>query len=172
MAKRSTRAGLDTYSNRAFVTVTMTAVNTTTYEPVRFSVGTFQGFALRLNRIECFPTPASHRELVAATDRLHMALTARDDLASLDPTNQAILAKAEICGIGANVEVMRSPIIMDFSSLPEGALLIAPNPLYLAVSTDGAAAASVVRFVLYYQFLQLSDKESLELLQTILPGNV
>lgn len=167
------KSGLkDVFSNRTQVEVVMSAANTLTFQQVRFAVGTFQGVALILNRIEMSPAGAAIDEIVAAADNLQMAITTRDDLTAINPTNLSVMYVKNIESPGANVEVFELPLVGDFTGLPGGGLLMPANPIFLAVLTGGFVAAATVRFTLYYQFKELSKDENLELIQTLLPGTV
>jgi hypothetical protein len=173
MATRTTsKSKLDQYSNRALMYVQMTAANTITFEQVNFAVGTFQGIGLILNRIEMHPNVAAYRELVANTDSMSLAMTTRDDLANLEPANQAVIASETLVGMGAAVEIQQVPLVFDYTQLPGGGLILPANPLYVGLNTAGFAAAATARFVIFYQFRQLTDKEYLEIIQTLLPGNI
>ena len=175
MAKASGKVQ-DVYGNRAFSSVVMSAANTLTFEQIQFGVGLFQGVALILNRVEWFPDKAFLRELEAGTDDIQMALTNRDDLGSLAPTNQSVLVLKEIIPemVGAVVSLWNyiNPFISDFSGIPGGGLILPANPLYIAADSLGAAAAGTVRAVLYFTFKQLADSEYVELIQTIMPANL
>ncbi len=169
MAKRQIA---DKYPNRAFETVTMSAANTLTFSQVQFGVGLFQGVAALIHRIEWFPSAASVRELGAATDSIDLALTNRDDLASLSPINQSVLACKQWIGRGAEVAADINPARSDFSGLIGGGLIIPANPLYVGMDTLGAAAASSCVVVIYMTFRELTDAEYVELVQTIMPANL
>ena len=163
----------DKFANRSFVDITMSAANTITFQQIRFAVGTFQGVGLKLARIEYYPTSGTFQEVVAAADSFSLALVVRDDLTSLDPSSQGIISLTHVFTNGATTNKLWSnPYTHDFTRLPEGGLLIPPNPLFAAMTTSGFAAAGRFRAILYYTFLELSDRESIELLQTLLPGNV
>lgn len=162
----------DLYINRTNATVVMSALNTLTFQQIRFAAGLFEGIALLLTRVLWYPTNTSLRELVASTDSLHMALTTRSDLTAIDPVNLSVLVSKNIVGLATNTEPIITPLINDFSNMPGGGMLIPANPLYLGAFTAGAAAASSVRVVLEYRWKKLSPQESIELLQTLLPGTV
>lgn len=165
----------DAYSNRSFIDITMSAANTITFSQLRFAVGTFQGVGLLLHKIDYYPLTSTIQEIVAAADVLQMGFTVRDDLTTLDPSNQAVISTKEYVlnrAATAEGEIHMSPNIDSFEGLPQGGLLIPPNPLYAAMNSAGFAAAGRFRAMLYYSFIQLSDRESVELLQTLLPGNV
>jgi len=169
MANKTSLA--DKYLNRAYARIDMTAVDTVTFQQIRFSTGLFEGIALVLNRIKYYPLVTTLRAVAADTDYWIMALTTRDDLTSLDPNSLSVLDTVSSIGVGAGVEPVQRPIISDFTNAPGGGLLIPANPLYLAMDTAGfGAVVGGATVVLEYQFIKLSDKESLELLQTIIPG--
>mgnify|MGYP001200953855 CR=1 FL=1 len=168
MAKRI----LDLYANRCFASITMSAANVVTFQQIIFGVGTFQGIALVIHKIWWFPISTTIAEIVAAADKLFLALTARDDLTSLDPTNQAVYAAKQILPPGAPVEPVVTPLESNFCDLPSGGLIVPANPIYLAMSSAGFANPGTCKICMLYTFKELSDKENLEVLQTLLPGNV
>lgn len=174
MAKRSTVA--DLFPNRAFESVTMSAANALTFSQVQFGVGLFQGIAAIISRIEWFPTAASMAELTTSGDDIECALTNRDDLTSILPTSQNVLAHKGIVskasGTPATLLTWELPLVSDFSSMGGGGLIVPANPLYIALETLGAAAASVLNAVIYLTFKELSDAEYVELIQTIMPANL
>jgi len=173
MAKRrSSKRISDAYVNRAYVEVVMSAANTLTFSQIRWAVGLFQGIAIKINRIEWFPNGATLREVVTAADILIMAITSRNDLANLDVTNQSIYCGLSVVGVGVNVEPRILPFQTDFSTLSEGGLLVPANPMYIAANSVGFAVPGEIRALIYYQFVELSDQEALEVLQTVIPGNV
>lgn len=162
----------DLYVNRSFAEVTMSGVDTLTFQQINFAVGTFQGVALKLIRLMYYPTGATLDQIVASTDSLYMGVTLRNDLTDISPTNQSIIDLKAINGVGTNVEPLYVPFVTDFSTLPQGGVLIPANPLYITLLSAGFASAGIMRVVLYYTFVELTDRESVELLQTIIPGNV
>lgn len=163
---------IDKYVQRAYIYTIMSAANTITFTQVRFPVGVFSNIALRITRVDWYPSTAALREIVGAADSLQMALTSKDDLTVLDPANQSIICNLNVVGIAANVEKMITPFTSDFSTLPEQGLLIPANPLFVGITSGGFAAVAIVRVVIYYRFVQLKPQESVELLQALLPGNV
>jgi len=166
------KAAADIYSNRTTVRCSMTAVNTLVFQQLRFAAGLFEGVALILNRILWFPFSGTLRELVGAADHLQMALVTRNDLASIDPTNLAVIDEKELVSVGAAVERYETPLVSDWRNSPGGGLIIPANPLYLAMNTAGYAAVAEMNVVIEYQWKKLSKDESIELLQTLIPGTV
>lgn len=167
------RTKKDTYSNIALVSCAMSAANTLTFQQLSVSVGLFQGVAMLLHRISFWPNAAACREMVAATDALYMALTTSNRLTSIsDVTDPSIIALEHIVGIGVSVEPWRNPIVYAFDALPGGGKLIPANPLFLAVNSAGYGAAATVKAQLDFTFVQLSDADYLELLQSMYPISV
>jgi len=166
----------DVFANRAFKTLTMSAIDTLTFDQIQFGVGIFQGIAMIVNRVEWFPTPGTIQQLVANTDALYMAITNRDDLSDLNPTNQSVLILKTlhpvIVGAVVSELIKELPIVSDFSSLPGGGLIIPANPIHVGAMMSGGTAAGVVRVIMYFEFKTLSDAEYIELLQTIMPANI
>lgn len=171
MPKKSS-SSVDKFINRTQAQIIMSAANTLTFQQIRFASGIFEGVALILNRILWNPTSTSLREIVAATDTLIMALTTRNDLTTLVPSNLSVLAQKEVVGLGAAVESKEIPFITDYSTLPGGGLLIPANPLYIGADSGGFVNPATINITLEYQWKKLSKDESIELLQTLLPGTV
>ena len=163
----------DVYVNVAFGNCIMSAANTLTFTQIQLAVGIFQGVAMLLHRINYFPTIGSVRELTAATDYLTMALTSSSQLTAInDVAEAAIIDSTSIIPVGVSVEPVQIPVIKNFGGFPGGGRLVPANPLYIAALTAGAAAASQVRCQLDFTFVELTDKDYIELIQSQLPANL
>lgn len=165
-------AGAELFANRALTTMTMSAANTLTYSQVRFTTGLVEKVALVIHRIDFIPTGTSVREIVAATDSMTLAFTMSNAMTTLYAWDPRVLAMIEVTGIGVAVERYLTPLSMDFSSFPGGGILIPPNPIYLAMTTSGAAAASAANACMWFSYRQLTDADYLELIQSLLPQNI
>ncbi|MBA7709044.1 hypothetical protein ES703_117951 [subsurface metagenome] len=163
----------DKYSNVAFAKVTMSAVNTLTFEAINMAVGVFQGVAMLIHRILYYPTDVSLREVVAATDTFSLALTTSNRLANIvDVSEPAIIDKLHVVGVGVNVEAVRLPLVSDLTMLPGGGRIVPANPLFVAMATAGAVAASKAFVQVDFTFIELTDQDYLELIQSQLPANI
>lgn len=171
MAKKNTSL-TDIYTNRTMARITMSVADTLTFQQVRFAVGLTQNFALLLNRIKYFPEAAFLQALQAATDTLNVALVTREDINDLNPTNLSVIDVHALFGCGANVTPMHNPIESDFNNLPGGGLIIPPNPLFIAIASTGLGVTGVMDVVLEYQYVELTDNQAREVLQTLIPGTV
>lgn len=163
----------DKFANKAFATVTMSAVDTLTFTQIQFGVGLFEGRALILHRIQWFPNGNTMREIVTAADSLHMVLTTSNRITDvIDITDPAIITKRSILGVAATVEPAQLPIVQDFTSLPSGGWLIPANPLFIGCDTGGFAGAGVIRAQLDFSFIELSPADYLEVIQALFPANI
>jgi len=169
----ATKGKKDEYANVAFGAVTLSAANTLTFSQIQMAIGMFQGIAMLIHRIAWQPTATSLREIVAATDSLHMALTSSNRLTAIyDLSDPSIIAQMQIIGIGVAVANEKLPLISDFTMLPGGGKLIAANPLYLAAVSGGFASAAVCRAQIDFTFIELADRDYMELIQAQFPANV
>lgn len=163
----------DVYANVAFGAVTMSAANTLTFAQIQMAVGLFQGVALVIHRLKYRPTRVSIRELAANTDELTLALTTSNRLSAInDVADPAIIDQKVLVGVGASVEPVLLPLISDFTMLPGGGKIISANPLFLGMTTLGAAAASVCRVEMEFTFVSLTDRDYLEIIQSQFPANI
>lgn len=173
-AKKRTVA--DLYPNRAFETVIQSAADTLTFSQIQFGVGLFQGVAAIIHRIEWFPDDTTMDLLNATNEFMEFALTNRDDLSSIRPTSQNVLAHKSIhvsgFGTPANAQILATPFISDFSKLGGGGLIIPSNPLYIGMDSTNLGAVGRLDCVVYLTFKELSDAEYVELIQTIMPANL
>jgi hypothetical protein len=169
MAKTSA----DKFCNVAWGLVTASAADALTFQQIMFGVGLLQGVAMVLHRVLYYPVLTTARQLVAATDDLRMAITTSNRLADIvDISDPSIVDVHRIMCIAANVEHIDVPITHDFTGLPGGGKLIPCNPIYLAVDSGGFAIAANVRAKLEFTFMELADKDYLELLQSVYPANI
>lgn len=167
------KAKKDSYANIGYGTVTMSAANTLTFSQIQFAVGLFQGIAILLHRVLWYPTNTSCREMVAATDDMQLAITTSNRLTAIaDVAEPAVVALKRIIGVGVAVEPWTLPLVTDYTMLPGGGKLIPANPIYLAMVTVGAVAASAAKAHLEFTFVELQAADYLELIQAQYPANI
>ena len=130
----------DKFANVAFADITQSAINTLGLEPVRFAVGIFQGVGLIIHRILYYPTSATARQVVGATDNISFGLTTTDAITAIDDITQpSIIDRHTLLGVGVNVEPVKIPFITDWTQLPGGGRILPANPIYLALDSGGLA---------------------------------
>lgn len=166
----------DLYANKAIQRVTMSAANTLTFQPVNFAVGAFQGVALLIHRVNFNPSYGGMQELVANTDIMMGALTVSSVIADIAPTHPEIVAGFQrvgmVSGAPATGMIIENPIVQDFSNLPGGGILIPANPVYVAMWTSGFVALTNMDVVIDFTFVELSDADYIELLQSRIQSNI
>lgn len=163
----------DMYANVGYGSVTMSAANTLTFAQIQMAVGLFQGIGMIIHRIEWWPGDASLREMVAATDTLSLALVTSNRIADINViSDPAIIALRKQVGVGIAVAAQDMPWITDLSSLPGGGKLVSPNPIWVAMYSAGFVAAGSARVKLDFTFVELSDRDYLELIQAQFPANI
>ena len=69
-------------------------------------------------------------------------------------------------GTPANFAFMDIPIVVDFSTLPGGGIIVPPNPLYLAAKGLGLGAAQSVSVRFWYTNIALKPEEYWELVES------
>lgn len=110
-------------------------------------------------------------EFTGAGDSLVFGLVTSTRITALTAADPSVLALQEKAVMGAYLGVIDSPLVADFQHLPEGGILVAANPIFLAMNTvsfvNPASATAVLRFT----YKTLADADYLELLQSQMPAN-
>lgn len=164
---------IDKYVNVGYGFVIASGANALTFDQIQFAIGVFQGVAIVLHKVLWYPSPADLRELVAATDTLMWALCTSNRLNAItDTSDPSIITHGRMTGVGVAVESHRTPFVDDMTGLPGGGRIIAPNPLYVAIHSAGFTGISSMRVELQFTFMELSDADYIELIQSQLPANI
>lgn len=159
---------LDGRAQMAAMLVTESAANTLTVGIFNFPFSIMDKMALSIVRIEYWPT---WDKLVGAIDELYMAIIAAKTVSDLSlQTDPAIVDSCEIMrtdfGTAAAAQINVSPIVKDFSNLPGGGLLVAPNPLAFAIKGSSLQAAASAWVRIHYTYMQLSTDEYWQLVES------
>lgn len=160
----------DQYANFAALLVTETAANTYTATKFAFPFSIMDKMGLLIHRIE-YDWFIISAALGAANDRLVAGIVAAATVTDIeDVTDPLIIDSMRVSrydlGAAASGFYFRQPYVKDFSNLPGGGILVAPNPLYLAVEGQGAAAASACQVRLYYTYMELATDEYWQLVES------
>jgi hypothetical protein len=164
-----TKGNIDTYANVAAISVTETGANTLTFSKFAFPFSIMDKMALLIARVEYMP--GSFGNMDGSKDNILMGLACAGSLA--DATNQAdplILdsgARMRIdTGVAASGFIYDTRIMHDFSTLPGGGLLVAPNPLYAFMKGTGNTAANNMWVRLFYTYMQLATDDYWQLVES------
>lgn len=157
----------DKFANKFFGEVVGSGATTLTFEEIHTNVNIFDKIAWVLNRLEWYVPQATLDLFVATGDGLEAALTSSQQITALGLDNPSVIDLFSInrkdAGTAATAWYHYEPFIRDFSGLPGGGLIITPRPLYLAVLGVSIATAPTIRCRGYFQQLELSADEYLEL---------
>lgn len=166
MAKQST---LDKYANIASVNVTEAVAGTLITSKFAFPFSIMDKMALLIARIEYSFTGVE--QLNGTGDKIYAALTVA--AAPTNLYNQADPLLVDNChidrydlGAAASGILHEFPLVKDFTDLPGGGLLVAPNPLYAGVQSSGAAGVTGVWIKLFYTYMTMATDEYWQLVES------
>lgn len=159
----------DTFANLAAVCPTETAAGTAAYLKFAFPFSIMDKMGLVINRIEYWP--GNLNALNSSTDNIVFGLSISSSITDLnDQSNPAIVDSGRIqridIGTAASGLLIEEPVVKDFSSLPGGGLLVAPNPLYGFVQSTGASGGMLAWIKLFYTYMELSADEYWQLVES------
>lgn len=159
----------DRYANLAAMTVTQTVLNTDVYGSFNFPFSIMDKIGLIISRIEYQPTALN--QLDADQDSILCAITVANNVADphdvTDPRlvdYVSFIKRMDAAPTSSFLEQI--PVVKDFSTLPGGGLLVAPNPMYLLVHTGGAAAVMGCRVRFWYTWFTMAPDEYWELVES------
>lgn len=168
MANGSSSA--DKFDQIMGLSVTMSAANTLTFSRVAIGITLFDYAAFIISRIEYQINRASATEIQANTDSATMAITGSSSVADIvDLTNPAVYDSITLtpiaAGAPANFQLMRQPLVKDFSAHEGGGLIVPAQDIFLAMVTSGFGPAGVATARVYYRVMKLAAADYLELAQ-------
>lgn len=165
------KSKIDQYANMAAIVVTESAAHTLTTTKLAFPFSIMDKMALLIHRIEYEFRVMGPSVLTTTGNRVTLALLAAASVLDIDnPVDPLVLDSARLnrydYGTAASGFALRQPYVKDFSNLPGGGLLVAPNPLYCAVKGYGTAQASEGGFRIYYTYMELNTDEYWQLVES------
>lgn len=165
MAKKA----LDQYANVAALDITESAANTLTVAKFAFPFSIMDKMGLLISRIE-YEFANLSAALAASADQLLAGIATQDTVDLTSPTASSLVDVMKISrldlGAAATGIVYWQPVVKDFSTLPGGGILVAPNPLYGALMGVSAGAAGRVKLRMYYTYMELATDEYWQLVES------
>jgi len=165
MAKKVT----DQYCNVAAIDLTESAANTLTVAKFAFPFSIMDKMGLLISRVE-YEFANLNTVFAASADQIIAGITASATASLIDPTDpgqiDVIKWTRTDFGTAANAIITAAPSIKDFSMLPGGGLLVAPNPLYAAIMGVSAGAAGRVKVKMFYTYMELGTEEYWQLVES------
>lgn len=174
MATTSKKSGAtDKFVNKAYATVTQAAANTEAYGEINFNIPTFDKVALIISKIEYHFATGLWAEMLTGSDQMLFGLTTNSSIGALTVANLSNPAVIDLnyitpVVVGAVVSMLyvRDPITIDYTSMPEGGIIVPPRPLYLYFDTAGFVAASTAYVILWFRYLGLSTEDYWDLVES------
>lgn len=159
----------DQYANIAAVQVAEASAGTAAYTKFAFPFSIMDKMALIINRVEY--VFSSLTQLNSGGDYVLMALTVSNAITSLLSLNDPLILDTSRIdrydiGTAASGLFRDSPVIRDFSDLPGGGLLVAPNPLYAGIISAGASGVMGGWVRMYYTYMELNTDEYWQLVES------
>lgn len=165
----ATKKAMDAYANYAAVMVTESAPSTLTTAKFAFPFSIMDKMALLISRIEYWIGDMG--VLNSSGDSLVIGLAAASTLVvannQADPTiiDSMSYNRFDI-GTAASGLFFSNPFVKDFSDLPGGGLLVAPNPLYAFIKAGGTSTAANAWVKLFYTYMTLADADYWQLVES------
>jgi hypothetical protein len=165
----TSKSKADIYANIAAVNVVEAAAGTAAYTKFAFPFSIMDKMALIINRIEY--VFSSLAQLNTSGDYVLMGLTVASGVASLLALNDPLILDTHRVdrydmGTAASGVYRDSPVIRDFSDLPGGGLLVAPNPLYGAIISVGSSGVMGGWVRMYYTYMEMATDEYWQLVES------
>jgi len=166
MARRSE----DRYTNLASIEVTETAANTLTFAELLTGISLGQGTGILIDQLDYYPTSPSLDDLVLPADTITMAICTSNAITTLNINQRSVIHAMSLHAgpaIGTNAGggmFTREPFIHQF--FPP--IILAAPRLFLAAQGASLAAAITLRLRMYFRYIELTDKEYLELAETFI----
>lgn len=163
------KKAIDKYANLAAVHPVEAVAGTAKFEKFAFPFSIMDKMGLLITRIEYLFLSLTN--LNSGGDSLECCLavdnriTDLQDFANPSLVDAAYLARYDL-GAAASGVLVQSPIVRDFSDLPGGGILVAPNPLYGGVKSNGAAGTMGCWVRLFYTYMELSADEYWQLVES------
>lgn len=159
----------DQFANIAALSVAETVAGTLASSKFQFPFSIMDKMGLLISRIEYWLMALGN--LNSANDYAIVGLAAASTL--VDPTNQADPSMIDSArsqridfGAAASGILLEQPYVKDFSNLPGGGLLVAPNPLYGFIIGVGAAASVSAWIKVFYTYMELAADEYWQLVES------
>jgi len=159
----------DIYAQFAALNVEEAVANAGVYVKFAFPFSIMDKMALLINRIEYILRANSAYN--SSGDSMVAGISVGTNLADVeDVTNPLIVDSVKRTridqGTPATCLYLTDPFIKDFSDLPGGGILIAPNPLYAFVKGAGLGAVAACGIRLYYTYRELGTDEYWQLVES------
>jgi len=166
MARRSE----DRYTNLATTSVTESAAGTLTYAELATGISLGQGIGMLIDQIDYYVNASVIEDIVGAGDSVVMGWATSNAPPSIAATDRRFLHIAQLIvepPIGTPASAGR-PIQMPLVYQFFPAMIVAAPRLFLGIQGSSLNAAAIMTSRMYFRYIELSDKEYLELAEAFI----
>ena len=159
----------DRYSNLASIAVTEASAGVQASAKFAFPFSIMDKMGLLISRIEYWWE--GFGALNSSGDRCIAAIATASSLADISKqSDPQMIDSCQLAmsyyGTPATAQLFGQPFIKDFSDLPGGGILVAPNPLYALVQDIGAGSVMGVQIRMWYTYMEMSADEYWQLVES------
>lgn len=159
----------DTFANIAALRVVQDTANTAKYSAFNFPFSIMDKVGLLIHRVEyqLGALDKFNASLDIAEMGISVSASITDPYDITDPAivDYHVVQRIDI-GTAASGFLWEAVKIKDFSRLPGGGLLVAPNPLYAFLHTGSASDVMSYRIRLYYTYMELAAEDYWQLVES------
>jgi len=169
-ARRTGTRKTDTFCQVGYQTVTESVAGTLAFQEWvnGYSMGDDVGLIISMIMYDI--SGGDLNKIIDEADSILVGFCTSDQIADLALSRNSVLDRLKVTysadGAATSAHFNQTPFIRDFSDLPEGGILVAPKPLYIAVQGASLASAVSVEARIYFRAVVLDDREFRELWET------
>lgn len=158
----------DKYANIASATVVESAAGTITFAEVQTGISLGSGVGMLIDKISYWFSAGTIADLVAAADYVQAGWFTSNQPASFSLSDRRIIDMIHldvepVIGTAASGGTpSKQPYFHDYTP----PIVVAAPRLYLVVNSSSLAAAAVVFSRMYFRYIELTDKEYLEIAES------
>ena len=159
----------DRFANLASAKVVQSAANTLTFVEMNTGISLGAGIGILIDQIDYYPTSAGIADMTTSGDQIDMAWTTSNVITDIqNVSDRRVIDLFSFfrfdLGTAASGALIKEP----FSKQYFPPLIIAAPKLYLALASSGLAGVATLRSRLHYRYIELTDKEYLEIAETFI----
>lgn len=179
MAKATTSRGqlrLDQFGNRYSTSLITAVADTILFTEWNTGFSIKDGYGFILHKIEYLLLPGNQTNINADADNVSCGLTTRNDLTNADLLAGIKDSILDNCVIGLKVatavgqQLWEGKFVHDFTNEPGGGRIVAPRPLYWAISSVGIGAVIAMQVKCWWTMIKLSGEIYRELYESTNPS--
>ncbi len=162
----------DLFSQIGYIDVTMSAINTLTFNGLSVFSNILTPKGLIIHYIEYALGTATLQDLDTDGDQIFFGLCGDDQMAAILLSNAQVydnhaLTRLESAAAATNFLLDKSPIKQDFTGLPGGGRLVPADRIYVYAGSGGMTVVGVVSCRFHFTLKDLSAQEYIELAQSL-----